>query len=212
MSENPYESMPLEELMAQAETQNTDPAFISVLMSQVMQLEVKLQDQAQHIETLQKDVMSDSLTGIANRRMFEVELNRSLSAAGRYGRQGALLMLDLDGFKAVNDSLGHLVGDQLLVHVAKLLKQNTRPTDLVARLGGDEFAIILNDLRGEGDASGCTSVLSQIVESTPCMLQGGSSVYAGISIGYYAFQAGDKMKDVIRKADENMYESKNSKS
>ena len=92
----------------------------------------------------------DPLTGLANRRRFEAELTRHLDHCARYGASGALLMMDLDNFKEVNDTLGHAVGDELIVSVAALLRRAIRGTDVVARLGGDEFAVILT--RGDRDA------------------------------------------------------------
>ena len=85
----------------------------------------------------------DPLTGLANRRRFDQQLERHVDDCRRYGPRGAVLMLDLDHFKVVNDTLGHAVGDQLLRDVARVLANRMRSTDLVARLGGDEFAILL---------------------------------------------------------------------
>jgi diguanylate cyclase (GGDEF)-like protein/PAS domain S-box-containing protein len=85
----------------------------------------------------------DPLTGLANRRRFDKELDRHIDDCRRYGPRGAVLMLDLDHFKLVNDTLGHAMGDQLLCDVARVLANRMRSTDLVARLGGDEFAILL---------------------------------------------------------------------
>ncbi|MBI3940611.1 MAG: GGDEF domain-containing protein [Acidobacteria bacterium] len=91
----------------------------------------------------------DPLTGLFNRRRFEEELAHHLKAAGRYGTRGALLWLDLDGFKGVNDSLGHQAGDRFLVSLARLLEKQVRETDIIARLGGDEFAILSPNIDSE---------------------------------------------------------------
>ena len=85
----------------------------------------------------------DPLTGLFNRRRFEEELQRQLSLVSRYGPAGALLVLDLDHFKSVNDTLGHHAGDRLIVSVAEMLRRRLRETDVLARLGGDEFAVLL---------------------------------------------------------------------
>jgi diguanylate cyclase (GGDEF)-like protein/PAS domain S-box-containing protein len=85
----------------------------------------------------------DALTGLFNRRRFSEELERALLRAKRYGEHGAVLFLDLDGFKFVNDSLGHAAGDELIGRVASLLTSNLRETDTLARVGGDEFAVLL---------------------------------------------------------------------
>jgi diguanylate cyclase (GGDEF)-like protein/PAS domain S-box-containing protein len=94
-------------------------------------------------ERLQHLVDHDPLTGLYNRRRFEQELERHVAHAGRYGVQGALLVLDLDDFKLVNDTLGHNAGDELIVTIAGLLRNHLRDSDVIARLGGDEFAVLL---------------------------------------------------------------------
>ena len=85
----------------------------------------------------------DSLTGLFNRRRFEEELTRELANAERYDSRLAVLAIDLDDFKYINDSLGHSVGDQLITRVGDALRVRLRRTDVLARLGGDEFAVIL---------------------------------------------------------------------
>jgi diguanylate cyclase (GGDEF)-like protein/PAS domain S-box-containing protein len=85
----------------------------------------------------------DALTGLYNRHRFESELERVVSETGRYDRQAALLVMDLDGFKDVNDRFGHPVGDELVSRIGALLRDTVRTSDVVARLGGDEFAVIL---------------------------------------------------------------------
>src|SRR5262249_36019941 len=85
----------------------------------------------------------DPLTGLLNRRSFEREVERPLAHCRRYGANGALIVLDLDHFKYVNDSYGHSAGDELIVAVADALRMRLRETDVVARLGGDEFAALL---------------------------------------------------------------------
>src|SRR5205823_5130083 len=94
----------------------------------------------------------DALTGLPNRAMLAARLERANPAAHRGDARLAVLLLDLDGFKAVNDSLGHDAGDQLLVVVAERLRQCVRPGDLVARLGGDEFVILLDERAGQDEA------------------------------------------------------------
>src|SRR5207244_7397167 len=85
----------------------------------------------------------DPLTGLFNRRRFEREFSRELSAAGRYGGGGAVLIIDIDNFKHINDTLGHNAGDEVMMEVAHLLRERVRDTDILARLGGDEFGVLL---------------------------------------------------------------------
>ena len=87
----------------------------------------------------------DALTGLFSRRRFQEELEREVSRARRHGRPGALLVLDLDGFREVNDSLGHAAGDELLTRIGEALRSILRDSDVLARIGGDEFALILPD-------------------------------------------------------------------
>ena len=94
-------------------------------------------------DVLHELAIRDPVTGLLNRRQFERELARQILVAERYRIPAAVVYLDLDKFKAVNDSLGHQAGDRLLIGIAEILKQNIRATDVAARLGGDEFALIL---------------------------------------------------------------------
>ncbi len=85
----------------------------------------------------------DPLTGLLNRRRFEQELDRHVAHAQRYGTEGAVIVLDVDRFKQVNDAYGHSTGDRVITSVARVLRRRLRTTDTLARLGGDEFAVLL---------------------------------------------------------------------
>jgi len=113
-----------------------DPTHLIVQLQDVSERK-RFEGQLQHLAD------HDALTGLFNRRRFEEELERELAAAGRYGGGGAVIALDLDHFKYINDSLGHTVGDELIARASSLLRERLRETDVVARLGGDEFAVIL---------------------------------------------------------------------
>ncbi len=108
----------------------------------------------------------DPLTELYNRRRFESELDRQLSRCRRYGEQAALLMVDLDHFKYVNDSLGHHFGDGVIAYIAKLLNSRLRDSDVLARIGGDEFAIILPNAR-HARAKAVARSLSRMIENSP---------------------------------------------
>lgn len=184
-----------------------DPAFVQMLMSQVMELEVKIRDQQHMIETLEKDAMTDSLTGLANRRAFEEELKKSLAVAKRYKRHAALYFVDIDAFKSINDQFGHLAGDHALKLVADILKQNTRPTDVVARLGGDEFAVILSEVESAHHVQTRARELESIIARTPLLFDH-NTIQLTASIGSKTFGAHDTFEKIIDAADHKMYENK----
>ena len=103
-------------------------------------------------EELEHQVFHDSLTGLPNRALFVNRLQHAFERAERHGGSVGVMFLDLDGFKEVNDSLGHEAGDRLLVVVAERLRSCLRPQDTAARLGGDEFTVLLENLRGVQEA------------------------------------------------------------
>jgi diguanylate cyclase (GGDEF)-like protein len=107
--------------------------------------EQRIAEQQRRIRYLEGLSITDELTGLLNRRGFNLEMERALARAERSGECGLLLLCDLNHFKAVNDTYGHLAGDAVLYAVAKLLRRHTRRSDYAGRLGGDEFAILMTD-------------------------------------------------------------------
>ena len=154
---------------------------------------------------------TDPLTGLANRRRLQEQVETALWDARARGESLALLFLDLDGFKAVNDRFGHAAGDELLQEVATRLRQRLRRRDLVARLGGDEFLVALPGLSGDGDAAAeARRVADALVEavSLPVDVQG-APVFVGASVGIaVAPDDGDEFAALLHRADLRMYESK----
>ena len=149
----------------------------------------------------------DPLTGLINRRRFEEELERELIAAKRYGRSGAVLVLDLDNFKYVNDTLGHSAGDELIVSVSALLRRRLRESDTLARIGGDEFAVILPDctpLQAETAADG---LLATVREGMLEQHRGGRSS-ASIGVAPYSGDVEATGEELLVEADVAMYEAK----
>lgn len=154
------------------------------------------------------DATHDHLTGLPNRALLEDRLRRVLERAGKDGLYlFAVLFLDLDRFKNVNDSLGHAVGDELLVEVADRLRACVHPTDVVARLGGDEFVVLLEGIEEAEDASGVAERLLASLE-TPVVLKG-QELYTTASIGIVAGST-DYLwpEDLLRDADTAMYRAK----
>ena len=157
--------------------------------------------------TMQQLALFDSLTGLANRRLFTDRMGQSIIAAHRHGTMAALLFLDLDQFKRINDTLGHDAGDQLLLIIAKRLKSCVRAQDTVARLGGDEFTILLNDLH---DAQAIRNVAKHILKclKDPIML-GKHEVIISTSIGITIAPDDSQEVDVLMKnADLALYRAK----
>ena len=151
---------------------------------------------------------SDSVTGLPNRIFFLNLLERSISRSQwRKDHAFAVLLLDLDRFKLVNDSLGHPVGDQLLVAIAQLLLKCVRPGDSVARLGGDEFCILLQNIRDSSDA---TRVATRIHTELQAPFQlAGRAVFTTASIGIVSSESGhDRVEALLRDADTAMYRAK----
>jgi diguanylate cyclase (GGDEF)-like protein/PAS domain S-box-containing protein len=147
----------------------------------------------------------DDLTGLINRRRFQEELERHLAEGRRYGMTGALLVLDLDGFKAVNDNHGHSAGDHVLRGVAEALKNRLRETDVVARLGGDEFAVLLPRETPEAAEEVCRS----LEQAIPAEVAVPGDRRIEVSIGFAPF-AEDVLSidDVLSAADASMYKAK----
>ncbi|HEN8711708.1 diguanylate cyclase domain-containing protein [Pseudomonas sp. GD03746] len=158
--------------------------------------------------TLAHQASHDSLTGLHNRAFFEGRLNRSVRNAARQQDHMALLFLDSDHFKQINDNLGHAVGDQVLINVADRVRAQLREHDLVARLGGDEFAVLLTPLQSRTDAE---RIADKIITSMalPIQLDSGSSITTSLSVGiaYYP-EDGDDPATLLDAADAAMYQAK----
>jgi diguanylate cyclase (GGDEF)-like protein/PAS domain S-box-containing protein len=166
-----------------------------------------ISDQKRFQAQLVRLASHDHLTDLYNRRRLEEELDLHLAESRRYGIRGALLFVDLDQFKDVNDSLGHLVGDQLLVRVAGLLRERLRETDVIARMGGDEFAILLPHT----DADQAQELAGQIIEAmqTTTITAEERPIGATASIGIALFpEHGVTVGDLLARADLAMYHAK----
>jgi diguanylate cyclase (GGDEF)-like protein/PAS domain S-box-containing protein len=152
----------------------------------------------------------DSLTGLFNRRRFEEELTRELASAERYDSKVAVLAIDLDDFKYINDSLGHSIGDELITRVGHAVRARLRRTDVLARLGGDEFAVILPRIDHDGAMEVAEGLLEAVGEVDLVGLggRGGGSVSA--SIGIAMFHAASKLtsEELLVEADIAMYDAK----
>ena len=149
----------------------------------------------------------DSLTGLPNRILFNERLSAAIALAQRHKHPLGVLFLDLDGFKQINDMLGHGSGDMLLQQVAQRLARCVRESDAVARLGGDEFVILLNELSSEHSAEGVTKKIQRLLQ-LPFILSD-QKIRIGVSIGIALFpDHGADGMTLLEKADSAMYQAK----
>jgi diguanylate cyclase (GGDEF)-like protein/PAS domain S-box-containing protein len=177
--------------------QQRSMVVIALDMSLVRDLHAQLESQA----------VTDALTGLPNRRGFNQALTLAISRAERNGKCLAVLYLDLDGFKRINDSLGHSAGDEVLKQVAEKLRQCLRPQDVLARMGGDEFTALLDALDHPEDAA---RVAEKLIERVSVRQKvEGIDVTLGVSIGVATYPEGGGDGDgLLRAADMAMYEAK----
>ena len=181
--------------------EETGPVFFAILrdVTEKKQVEQKLEQLAMH----------DGLTGLPNRNLFMDRLSRALVQSEREQKRAALLFMDLDGFKAVNDTLGHAAGDELLCVVAQRLQGCVRRSDTVARLGGDEFAVILEQIQNEDSVSAIAQTIIDAVHE-PVRL-GNNHAIVSVSIGIALFPGNNQsLKELMMDADRAMYVAKNS--
>lgn len=177
--------------------QQRSMVVIALDMSVVRNLHVQLETQA----------VTDSLTGLLNRRGFHQALDSALARVDRNGKRMAILYIDLDGFKRINDSLGHDAGDEILCRVARLLETCMRPYDIIARMGGDEFTALLDSLDHPEDAARVAEKLIELISVRHTV--DGTEVTLGASIGIAHFpDCGQSVEELLRSADMAMYEAK----
>src|SRR5579859_2209308 len=149
----------------------------------------------------------DSLTGLANRRMLVERLDQALRRSELDRKTHALVFVDVDRFKSINDSLGHVTGDEFLVAIAHRMKAVVRGDDLIARFGGDEFVVLLEDVAGVEEAVAAARRICAAVKQ-PMVLTDGYEVVASVSVGIALTEPGKTADDLLHNADVAMYEAK----
>ncbi|MBU3939764.1 EAL domain-containing protein [bacterium] len=173
-------------------------------ITQTIEAERKLQEQSQQ---LQHQAQHDTLTDLPNRTLFKDRLSQAIISSKRNEKTFALLFIDLDQFKKINDSLGHHIGDEVLIEASKRLKENLREEDTLARLGGDEFTIILKDIKNIQDVSNISQKIVQAIKE-PMKIHG-HTLYVSSSIGISLYpQDSLNAHDLIKYADTAMYKAK----
>jgi diguanylate cyclase (GGDEF)-like protein len=149
----------------------------------------------------------DSLTGLLNRRRFRAELDQYVSFSARYGGQGAVMIIDIDGLKEVNDRFGHQPGDNLIRRIAAILRERVRATDLVARLSGDEFAILVPQSDVAGALQLGEELRSQVAESLPPSSEAGAATIS-VGIAMFGGERDANSEAILVAADQAMYRAK----
>ncbi|HEY1311014.1 MAG TPA: GGDEF domain-containing protein [Pseudolabrys sp.] len=178
----------------------------ALLLAEIERLKADIAQAQRTIAALEARADVDPLLDILNRRGFERELKRSLAYLQRYKGEAALLFIDLDGFKAVNDQYGHAAGDVLLKAVAAELSTHVRASDVVARLGGDEFGVLLWNL-GSPQAAAKARDLENLVAAI-AVVHDGARLSVGSSVGFVALAASATPAQMIDAADKAMYSRK----
>ncbi len=169
-----------------------------------------ISEQKKTEQKLEKLAHNDALTGLPNRLMFTLHLEREIKRANRTKQSCALLFLDLDRFKVINDSLGHDYGDKLLVMVAQRLNNALRDTDLLARLGGDEYVVLITDYNTDEDIACLASKISTLLQR-PFRFKDNIEANIDVSIGIAQFpKDAVTAKDLLKYSDASMYQAKRS--
>jgi diguanylate cyclase (GGDEF)-like protein len=176
------------------------------LVAEVDALKADLAAARARVAELETRVDEDPLTGLVNRRGFERALERALAFVRRYGATAALLYLDLDGFKPINDRFGHAAGDWALGRVARLVGANVRASDVVGRVGGDEFAVLLWNVTGAQAEEKARAIEAMIEQES--FERAGARFSLGLSAGIATLSADDTAIAVVARADQAMYARK----
>jgi len=155
---------------------------------------------------LTHEILHDDLTGLVNRRLLVDRLTQALARASRAGTTVAVLFLDLDYFKAVNDTFGHAIGDELLIGVARRLQESLRDTDTCARVGGDEFVVVCEDLSHASDGALVAGRLEDALAAGVPV--GNRNMPVRASIGIAVSSAGSLPQELLNEADAAMYRAK----
>jgi diguanylate cyclase (GGDEF)-like protein len=180
---------------------------ILTLMQEVDNLRSEVERANSRLAHMERLADQDALVPIPNRRAFVREMSRVISYNERYDAVSSLVYLDLNDFKEINDKHGHAAGDAALMHVAKVLTENLRESDLLGRLGGDEFGVILSHTDAD-KAMIKGRELAQAIQATAVDFEGAQLVISA-SYGITMFKGGESAQDAINAADRAMYVHKN---
>ena len=176
------------------------------LVAEIARLRGEVARLESRVEELDRLANMDSLVPVANRRGLITLLDMMIARHERHGTPGALLFVDVDGLKALNDAFGHAAGDAALIHLTEMMVASVRQTDLVARIGGDEFAILLDHADEKSAADTAARLADKVAGCEFCFE--GKCLPLSIAIGFTHLQSGDSPVAVLDRADEAMYREK----
>ena len=176
------------------------------LIEEISLLRGKVARLQERVDQLDQLAHQDSLINLPNRRGFMRELERLIARVDRYGINAAMLFVDLDGLKIINDTFGHRAGDEALIQVANLLAKGVRHSDVVARIGGDEFGILLEASDDNDAHDTATRLVDQICSCE--FTHDGDPMPLSVAIGVGMIDALDTAETVMERADEAMYRRK----
>jgi diguanylate cyclase (GGDEF)-like protein len=184
----------------------TDVMDVDELVREVSALRGRIAQLQERVQQLDLLAHEDSLVELPNRRGFVRALERVIERVNRYDEQAALLFVDLDGLKLINDTFGHQAGDKALIKVARILVDGVRKSDIVARLGGDEFAILLDHADEESAIETAARLVELIAASE--FAHAGQSLPLSVAIGAGMIRGDDTPDSAIARADMEMYRRK----
>ena len=176
------------------------------LMEEIARLRGDVARLESRVEELDREAHRDALVPVANRRGLVRQLDMLIARCERHNIPAALLFVDVDGLKSLNDSFGHSAGDAALVYLAKLMVGGVRQSDLVARLGGDEFAILLDHADEQSAMDTANRLVNSIAASD--FMHHGQPLPLSVAIGITAIEKGDTAETVLDRADQEMYREK----
>lgn len=176
------------------------------LIREIDRLRSKITTLEQRVSQLDRLAHRDALVDLPNRRSFVAGLEALIARVDRYGDKAAMLFVDLDGLKRINDKFGHPAGDQALIQVAQMLVASVRKSDYVARIGGDEFGILLERIDERGAWEMALRIVETVVGSQFCV--DGCCLPLSVAVGVGPIRADDDPQSVIARADKEMYRVK----
>lgn len=204
-----YTNIASPEFMTAGFCLNTTTSFLIILFFSILfSIEIRQMQRTlmQENENLDEIASHDPLTGLLNRRSMEFHLNKVMDVAKKTGAQFSLIMADIDDFKKVNDTYGHDVGDQVLIHVATIMKQQLRGNDYVCRWGGEEMLLLISN-NGKV-ATQVAERIRQALENNPVTTKDGNKITVTMTFGVTGYIPGFNINKLIKITDENLYKGK----